>query len=187
MSFKNQFGTKESIELVSLIDMIFILLIFFLVSSYVIQTPSQEKGIFLPSPKNEPGEAQILIQIIDSNNVFWLDESSYQTIHNLRIVNGLSTAAIIRHLRNTNTYSLLQFNRKISYFKKSVQQNPDKKYFILIRCPNNLPYYLVMNIISDLAVQSNIEYGCVGGTFQDILNCNNIIIDSQHQKIKIDL
>ena len=186
MSFKQRFKIKESIELVSLIDMIFILLIFFLVSSYVIQTPSQERGLFLPTPKNEPGTAQILIQIIDSNSIFWLDKSDYTFIRN-SILSGLSTKDIVSRLYNRNSMSIQDLDSKISNLKNMVVQDPEEHYFCLIRSPNDLACGVVMDVISKIAGQSNIEYGCVGGAVNDILNCNTIKINSQEQTIKIEL
>ncbi|MFO7890259.1 MAG: biopolymer transporter ExbD [bacterium] len=186
MAFKKRFKIKESIELVSLIDMIFILFIFFLVSSYVIQTPPQERGLFLPTPKNQPGTAQILVQIIDSNTIFWLDKSDYDFIRN-SIFSGLSTQDIIYRLYNRNSMSIDQLGHKIDYVNKIVQQNPEEHYFILIRSPNDLACGVIMDIISKIAGQMNIEYGCIGGSVNDILNCNTIKINPQEQTIKIDL
>ena len=186
MSFKKRFKTKESIELVSLIDMIFILLIFFLVSSYVIQTPSQERGLFLPTPKNEPGTAQILIQIIDSNSIFWLDRSDYDLIRN-SILRGLSTSDIILRLYNRNSMPIQHLDKKIENLKTMVRLNPEEHYFCLIRSPNDLACGVIMDVISKIAGQTNIEYGCIGGSVRDILNCNTIKINPKEQTIKIDL
>ncbi len=166
--------------------MIFILLIFFLVSSYVIQTPSQERGLFLPTPKNKPGAAQILVQIINSNEIFWLDKSDYNSIRN-NIHRGLLTQNIIANLKNSNTISIKRLDNKIDRLKSIVRKNPEEHYFILIRSPDTIPCGVVMNIISKVAGQTNMEYGCVGGSINDILNCNNIMINPQEQTITIDL
>lgn len=166
--------------------MIFILFIFFLVSSYVIQTPPQERGLFLPTPENQPGTAQILVQVIDTNTMFWLDRSDYEFIRN-NIFSGLSTRDIVSRLYNKNSLSIQQLDKKINSVKRMVEQNPEEHYFVLIRSPNDLPCGVIMDVISKVAGQMNIEYGCIGGSINDILNCDNISIDTKEQTISIDL
>ncbi len=186
MSFKKRFDSNKNIELTSLIDMIFILFIFFLVSSYMIQTPSQERGLFIPAPKNEPGTAQILIQIIDSNTLFWFDKSDYNFIRN-NIIRGLSTKDIMYRLYNRNSMSFRGLDDEIDNLKSLVKKNPEEHYFVLIRSPNNLACDTVLDIISKIAGQTNIEYGCVGGSMNEILNCKTIKINPEKQTITIDL
>jgi len=186
LSFKKRFDINKNIELTSLIDMIFILFIFFLVSSYMIQTPSQERGLFIPAPKNEPGTAQILIQIVDSNTIFWFDKSDYKYIRN-NIISGLSTQDIMYRLFNRNSISIQGLDNEIDNLKSIVKQNPEEHYFILIRSPNNLACGTVMDIIAKIAGHTNIEYGCVGGSVNEILNCKTIKINPEKQTITIDL
>jgi len=186
LSFKKRFEINKNIELTSLIDMIFILFIFFLVSSYMIQTPSQERGLFLPTPKNEPGTAQILIQFVDANTIFWLDKSDYNFTKD-NIMSGLSTKNIISRLFNKNSMSIQRLDNEIEDLKLIVKQNPEEHYFILIRSPNDLSCGAVMNVISKIAGQTNIEYGCVGGSVNDILNCETLKINPEKQTITIDL
>ncbi|RKY75482.1 hypothetical protein DRQ07_11835, partial [candidate division KSB1 bacterium] len=76
MAFKSIRKKKEKIELVSLIDLLFILLVFFLVTSFVVRLPLQERNISIPTPENKPGRAQIVIQLIDNNFIFWIDEDA---------------------------------------------------------------------------------------------------------------
>jgi biopolymer transport protein ExbD len=172
---------KEKIELVSLIDMIFILLVFFLVTSFVIKMNLQERSLYVPTPKNVLGRAQYLIQFIDESRIFWLDEEASSVVANVEENYGyLSDVAlrdrIISELISENRISIDQLGQKIDLLIRSANQDPFTNYFILIRCPNDLPYYHVIHVIEKLSNTQyrNIKYGAVGGTFDDIRFCKRI-------------
>ncbi|TDI85356.1 MAG: hypothetical protein E2O78_04695, partial [Caldithrix sp.] len=81
MAFRKLTQAHRKIQLVSLIDLIFILLIFFIISSVMIKLTRAEAKLYIPTPKNEPGEAQILIQIIDQDRYLWIDHSAIDTLN----------------------------------------------------------------------------------------------------------
>jgi biopolymer transport protein ExbD len=172
---------KEKIELVSLIDMIFILLVFFLVTSFVIKLNLQERSLYVPTPKNVLGRAQLLIQFVDENRIFWLDEEASTVVESIEENYGyLSDASlrdrILSNLTSNNIISLNQMDSKINHLISAANQDPFTNYFILIRCPNELPYFHVIDVIEKLSSTKyrNIKYGCVGGTFDDIRYCKRI-------------
>ena len=146
MGFKNKDISQGKIELVSLIDMIFILLVFFLVTSFVIRTPFQERALNIPIPENVLGRAQIVIQIIDSDRVFWLDEEASSVVDEVEREYGyLSSENLTRRIvsvlidRNSISYDAL--NEKIDALREKANGDPFSKYFVLVRCPNEIPYF----------------------------------------------
>jgi biopolymer transport protein ExbD len=172
---------KEQIELVSLIDMIFILLVFFLVTSFVIKLNLQERSLYVPTPKNVLGRAQLLIQFVDENRIFWLDEEASTVVESIEENYGYLNDASLRdrilsNLTSNNIISLNQMDSKINHLISAANQDPFTNYFILIRCPNELPYFHVIDVIEKLSSTKyrNIKYGCVGGTFDDIRYCKRI-------------
>ncbi len=172
---------KEKIELVSLIDMIFILLVFFLVTSFVIKLNLQERSLYVPTPKNVLGRAQLLIQFVDENRIFWLDEEASTVVESIEENYGYLNDASLRdrilsNLTSNNIISLNQMDSKINHLISAANQDPFTNYFILIRCPNELPYFHVIDVIEKLSSTKyrNIKYGCVGGTFDDIRYCKRI-------------
>jgi len=181
MGFKNIKRTKEKVELISLIDMLFILLVFFLVTSFVIRLPLQERSISIPTPENRPGRAQIVIQLIDGNTVFWLDETASAEVRNIENRMGYMSRSrlntyIVGKLVQKYTIPYQEFTEKLGNLVHTADKNPDHQYFVMIRSPDALPYVHVVNVISRLTKTSynNINFGCVGGSLKDIRDCNSI-------------
>jgi len=181
LPLKDKKRPKERIELVSLIDMIFILLVFFLVTSFVIRMPLQERTLFVPTPNNEVGRAQILIQFIDSDTVFWLDETAAAVTERIEQEFGYLSSQRLRdrifsELINSNTMSIERLKLQLDRLKQRAGDDPFARFFILIRCPNNLPYDRVIDVIGQVSDSNypNIRYGCTGGTLNEIRSCRRI-------------
>ena len=175
MAFKVRKKSKEQLELVSLIDMILILLVFFLVTSYVMQLKYQEEGIYVPTPENKPGRAQIVLQLMAGGNFFWLDEGATQEVRRLRATYGFlpepdRSRSVVSALADANVFGPERLEERLSRLKDRARNHPDATFFILIRCPNALPYARVMDVIASLtdAGLPNIKYGCVGGEMRDL-------------------
>ena len=75
-------------------------------------------------------------------------------------------------------------------------QDPFARFFVLIRCPNDIPYFRVIDVITKLSdtPYRNIRYGCVGGTLTQIRQCQRIytVVEEDAQgnrrkNIQIDL
>jgi biopolymer transport protein ExbD len=181
MAFIKNKRNKEQIELISLIDMIFILLVFFLVTSFVMRMPRQERKLYMPTPKNTLGRAQILIQFIDNNKVFWLDNNASSVVEDIEQNYGYLSSTNLRNkiigaLIKMNTISIDQLEENLAVLKQKADNSPSEKLFVLIRCPNDLPFFDVVKIIASISETQyrNLNYGCVGGTFDQIVNCKRI-------------
>jgi len=181
VAFTKDEKLKERVELVSLIDMIFILLVFFLVTSFVIRLPMQEKGMYVPTPEYSLGRAQMIIQFIDENHIFWMDESVSNTVEEIEESFGyLSVESlrdkILKELIEKNTITNEQLNDKINQLLVLADQDMSLKFFVLIRCPNDIPYFRVIDIIAKLSNTNyrNIKYGCTGGDIKGIKECKRI-------------
>jgi biopolymer transport protein ExbD len=200
VAFKRPKKPKESFELVSLIDMIFILLVFFLVTNFVIKMPLQERSLYIPTPKSETGRAQIVIQFIDGNRIFWLDDTVSGLVSEIEENYGYLSpqrlrTRIVSELIRRNTISSGELNSKLDALRKRADEDPYVSYFILIRCPNDLPFARMIDIIAKISdtAYRNIKYGCVGGELEDIRQCKRITTVSelddkgfQRQNIRID-
>ena len=181
MALKIKRKPKERIELISLIDMIFILLVFFLVTSFVIRMPLQERNLYLPTPENRVGRAQIVIQFIDENRIFWLDEDAAAVAEEIEQNYGYLSPARLRdrvltELIARNTISFRRLEEKLNQLRERANQDPFSRFFVLIRCPNELPYFEVVDVIGKISetTYQNIKYGCVGGTLDQIQSCRRI-------------
>ena len=181
MAFRKRETDRRKIELISLIDVVFLLLLFFLVTSFVIHLSKQEQKLDIPTPKNIRGRTQILIQLMERGNFFWIDENSVTMVRKIReeksyLPTNLINAEILNKLLNTNSFSETGFKAKLQEFVRKADQDPRAKYFVLIRCPNEIPYFRVVDIIKTLSSSKygNIKYGCVGGSIAQIRNCKRI-------------
>ncbi|MBC8185180.1 biopolymer transporter ExbD [candidate division KSB1 bacterium] len=196
MAFNRLKNEKRKMQLISLMDMVFILLLFFLVTMVVAQLSKAEQKLYIPTPKNnERGRTQILIQLLEGKSILWLDrnstpivekvmhEQSYKLPNELRqeILNTLLQQCVIAEY---------ELKAKLSQLVSNANLKPNHQYFVLIRCPDIEPYSRTVKIISALAKAKykNIKYGCVGGSINQIRNCQNIttVNESGHLNLWID-
>ena len=190
MAFKKKRGQKTRVELVSLIDMIFILLVFFLVTSFVNRAPLQERRMYVPSPENVLGRAQIVIQFVDEDRAFWLDESASSVVEDIEERFGYLSpprlrTRILSELISRNIISTGQLAGKLEQLRERANQDPFARFFVLIRCPNEIPYFRVIDVIAKISDTSyrNIKYGCVGGTLEQMQRCRRIytVVETDEQ------
>ncbi len=181
MPFKKKEKKKEPVELVSFFDIIFNIFIFSVVTSFVAKIPLQERSLYIPTPENTLGRAQIVIQFIDGNHVFWLDESASELVTEMEENYGYLSDSRLRdqifiELFSQNILTMQELDAKLSKLRLQANQNPHATYFLLIRCPNEIPYFRVLDIIANISDISfrNIKYGCVGGTLDEIQQCRRI-------------
>jgi biopolymer transport protein ExbD len=175
LSFKRRIGGSKEVPLVSFMDMIFNLLLFFLVTSYIATNSKVEKRFVFPTPKIELGTAEVFIQWIDEGSVFWIDQSESADLQ--RILNETSyltpeeqSRTAIENLRNRNRMDADQLAEKLRSLVRTADADPGKKYFVLLRCPNQLPYSRVLEVVARLSDTrfNNIEYGTSGGTLDQL-------------------
>jgi len=183
---------KRKLQLISLMDVVFILLLFFLVSVFFASMPNEERKLPVPTPKNEPGYAQVLIQLIDDKKFFYVDplitKDLVKKITEIDRMTYLSPAERLKRKKElllrtcTFTYTdpkMPNVNRlrvKINQLIDLANKSPQARYFVMIRCPDNLEYASVIQIIQQLskAKYGNIQYGLVGGTIDDIRKSRSI-------------
>ena len=177
---KGEIGRRKT-ELISLIDVVFLLLLFFLITSFVIHLSKEEQKLDIPTPENRRGRTQILIQLLEGGRFFWIDENSAAVVQKIREENSylpanLLNTEVLRGLERTNTFSETRFRAKLRELIRKADEDPRAKYFVLIRCPNEIPYFKVVDIIRVLSGSKygNIKYGCIGGSIVQIRNCKKI-------------
>lgn len=165
----------------SFIDMLFMILIFYLVTCYSATVAFTERKMYIPTPKNELGRAQIVLQCIDENNMFWLDETASGIVTEVENeMSYLSTEnlnkAIFDELLKRNMLTWNAVNDRLNDIVRQADQNPQATYFALIRVPNAMPYFRVADIISTFsnAQFQNIKYGCIAGTLDQLKRCKEI-------------
>lgn len=185
MAFKSMNEEKRKPQLHSLIDMTFILLLFFLVTSMIAQLAETEQKLAIPTPENKPGRAQILIQFIDQNQLLFLDESAGSIVEYVENFYGFRSeefrkGEIIRMLLSDKRFmkSKSELLRHLIALKSTVRERGES-YFILIRCPDELPYYHVIDVIQTISDESNLQFGCVGGSIEDIQGARRIYLKQQ--------
>jgi len=174
MAFKKISHVNRKVQMVSLIDLIFILLIFFIITSIMIKLSKGEAKLYVPTPKNEPGEAQIFIQIIDEDKYLWIDHTVIDTLnaYSYKMPDPVSTQYKVNVLLEKMVVSETGLQQKIERLKRQLQRQPNEDYFILIRCPEDKPYYVATNIIEQLVDTPQLEYGCVAGSVDDLKTGN---------------
>lgn len=161
--------------------MIFILLVFFLVTSYVIRMPLQEHTLYIPTPENELGRAQILIQLIDESSVLWLDESVSGRVESIENELGFLSPdrlrqRILDEIISENRMTFTELKIRLDRLCERAESDPYQRFFLLIRSPDSMPYFRIIELISQLSYSDfrNIKYGCVGGTLEEIKNCRRV-------------
>lgn len=187
MPFKSHAHERRSVPFTSLIDLIFILLIFFIISSIMIKLTKGESKLYIPTPISEPGEAQVLIQILDEDNYLWLDHTAIDTLLFYRdlLPNQGDNKAKVNLLLDKMTLHSDELFDRLANLQTSSNFQRNREYFVMIRCPDHLPYYLATNIIERFVDNPNFEYGCVAGSIEDIKSSKNIFVEGN--VIQIDL
>ena len=181
--------------LIGLIDVIFLLLIFFLVTKVVTELGKMEQKVLVGVPKNEPGYAQILIQVVDPDSYIWLDYKAFEPIYkSIRRPDQLSpqtrTKKFREGLSQLKPISFEEIKAKITNKLDSINKENERavgkssrnpqiaKYYFLIRCPDRYPYGVVVDLLR--LVEENrgnmgaINYGTTGGDFDDIAEARSI-------------
>jgi len=178
MAFRREIIHERRVPLVSLIDLIFILLIFFIVTSVMVRLTKGEAKLYIPIPKNEPGEAQILIQIIDGDRYLWMDHTAIDTLNRYSYLfkSSNTPANKIDLLLSKMTLNGETLFARVAKLKEALNMIERKEYFILIRCPDRLPYFYATNIMETLAGNPYLEYGCVAGAIDDLRNSRNFVV-----------
>ncbi len=73
---------KKAVGLMSLVDVVFLLLVFFLVVSIFVNSEQNEFAVRVGTPEEIEGEANILIQVTADGNFFFIDDTYFREIEN---------------------------------------------------------------------------------------------------------
>jgi len=182
VAFKKLRGGKNKAQLISLMDMAFLLLLFFLVTTLVSQSTKSEQQLTIPTPENkQPGRAQIMIQLINQNSYLFVDQTTNDVVQDVInqwgfLPHNLLMQRIAETLLAQCRYNDAQLQEKLSQLRSRANQHPEEEYFILIRCPDELPYYLVIDLIRAISGLPNLNYGCVGGSIYQIQTAKEIAL-----------
>lgn len=186
MAFKPLRSGKQKPQLHSLVDLAFILLLFFLVTSMMVQLAEKEQKLSLPTPENKPGRAQILVQLVDANQFIFLDQSANSIVQQVNNNYGFRSEEwrrqeIIRMMMSKMLLTRTQVLEKLAALRDRAAAIPEEINFVLIRCPDELPYYHVIDIIQAVSGLPNIQYGCTGGSPDDIRNARRIYLREESE------
>lgn len=183
MAFKKNHETRRKLKLIALIDLVFILLIFFIVTSLIVKLAEGESKLAVPTPKNEEGVAQVLIQITEDGYV-WIDD----TARNIMAQDYLDSPGSVRNriarIIADGTVSSIEVMDRLTSLYQRADRNRAKIFNVIVRCPDDAPYWRVINLLERLQggrKLENLNYGLLGGTIEDIRNS-----DPQLQEYPID-
>jgi len=169
--------------------MIFILLVFFMVTVTVVRLTVKEQKLPVPTPISERGRAQIVIQLLNNGDFLWIDDRATALISKVMDkiekkfsymspakLNQTKTKRALDVLLKKNIFPGNQMKAKLDQLLKKANSDPSSNYFVLLRSPDEIPYYKIIDIIQKFnsAKYQNILYGCVGGTLNDIKNSKNV-------------
>ncbi len=164
MPYRYQRKPRRKLMLFPLMDMFFILLIFFLVTSGFSPVPPEQRGAFNNVPRMAVGEAQILIQVVNESEVFWLDNTSFDGAWR----NDFYAANRVPMQVETLRERLLQWY-------ESVGMCVGEEVLVVVRAPHDLPFRAVVNLQESLRnlFESNLArfdvvFSLLPGSLQDI-------------------
>lgn len=147
-----------------LMDMFFILLIFFLVTSGFSPVPPQQRGTFNNVPKEAVGEAQILVQIISEDEVLWLDNSSFSGDWRGGLIDANRIPMRIESLRD-----------RLMQWYESVGMCVGEQVLVVVRTPHDLParsvVYLeqsLQDLFEDNLARFDVVFSLLPGSPEDI-------------------
>ncbi len=166
MGLRRHRRSRRKLMLFPLMDMFFILLLFFLVTSGFSPDPPEERGTFSGTPNPAMGEAQILLQVVSPDSSIWLDNTSFSgswNTPNLLSINGVH-------------HDLESLTRRLQRFQRMVGNCAGRTILTAVRCPDNLVYGDIDRLQSNLGAAFaktmpgyELTFGLVPGTADQIL------------------
>ena len=187
MAFRSIERKRRKPQWTSLIDMAFILVIFFAVTNIVVKMEKGEANVSVPLPKNQMGRAQVLIQLFGQETLqgyYFIDPTAADRVD--QILNDYGylpreqvQTKIIDYFQS-RFFDKSELMQNVEDIIKSAQSKSEE-YFFLIRCPEQMPYYHVIDIIQKISKVSEIEYGCVEGSFDDVRTADIQTVQTQNQ------
>ena len=163
-----------------LMDMFFILLLFFLVTSGTAPRQARSPGFTCITPVEQVGQAQILLQLIDANTLLWLDNTNFN--------GSVQEAFSSEYYITINPNSLEQ---RLDRFKNDIGQCVGEQILTVIRCPAEMDYGDIINIEQGLeeAFKSRMpafkpQFALLEGSVTEIIEANVITHRSDSVEIR---
>jgi len=187
MAFKPAKRNKAKLQLFGLIDTVFILLLFFIVTLTV---GSERKEYTFKSslPRSGRGYANAVIQILGANRYKWMEyEELRERVDNFEwSVNP--EMAIKNSIENTPEITRKQaLNRLRSYMERvnNVREARAFRCYVLILCSENIKYGDVIDVLNVINMFDNpyINYGLAYGA-EDALN--NVTVQVRNGEFIVD-
>lgn len=203
MAFNRVDETQKKPGLIPLVDVIFLLLIFFLVASFVRTGARKEQKLTIPTPVQKEGAMDILVQLFKTQHgelrAYFISSEINEVYR--RIYQGLDerfptiTDDQIELTKNVFEVVRSDYNLSTSRLKERLAKLKSSKtpVFIGIRCPYDVPYFKVIELKSTIPLVSQykwpIRYGFIEGDEASLFNARIIpdIKDDKVRSILIDL
>jgi hypothetical protein len=182
MSLKKRLGrtvrgpARRKLMLFPLMDMFFILLLYFIVTAGMRPDLLSEEGIMYPTPVKLIGNSQIFIQIKNTDSLLWLDNTCF--------LSGWRTDFIGSNvIENSPTQLMDRFRQYYEELGKCAGSN----ILVTIRCPGNMDFKFIhileknLQNLFDIMIRNegeldndnqnpkrNLDFNLIEGMFQDI-------------------
>ena len=134
----------RKITLIPLMDIAFILLIFFLLNMFTLSGNQQETQLktLIPKKSGSLQGMQAVIQIIDRKKAYWWDSDL------VRVIDQGYKGPYSRLLKNKKyLMSLNECQRKLVSLIKKANNTPFRQYRILVRSPEKLPIEIPLKFL----------------------------------------
>lgn len=166
MALRRYRRSRRKLMLFPLMDMFFILLLFFLVTSGFSPDPPEERGTFISTPNPALGEAQILLQVVSPDSSIWLDNTAFS--------GSWEKGTLLT--RNGVHHDIESLTRRFERFRRMVGMCAGRTILTAVRCPDNLVYGDIDRLQSNLEAAFaktipgyELTFGLVPGTADQIL------------------
>lgn len=186
MSFKHDPLLREKYGLTPLIDMVFLLLIFFLVTSYVGTGVISEQTLLVPTPIQKEGVMNILIQLYKTKTgdlrAYYIDSSINEVYRRIDAGSDYRFNFVTKDptIKAKRVFQVIEwdYDLSINALKKRLKELESSKtsLFIGVRCPYDVPYFEAIEVTSDIPVRSRfgwpIRYGFIEGEKKTLFSAN---------------
>jgi biopolymer transport protein ExbD len=134
------YNHKRRLVLFPLIDIFFILLIF-----YLFVEQFQPMAAFVDVPKKTgTGQVNAVVQVLDEGRYVWIDSTCFNSF-----ATGERSLSEDRRTEFLNNLSqdMGRFRADLLVLDSTLKEQKLTSYAVLLRCPGNLPYSVVSNMV----------------------------------------
>ena len=167
MAFVRKASPARRIDLIPLMDMAFILLVFFAINMYSQAGERSEVRVSIVVPELSVSKVQVLVQIVSPDLVYWWDSTAVGAVEQA-FARGRSPSNVLftRKYRKTMQQALDRFLAVVS----AANASPGEEFQILVRCPGDVPYEVPLKFVqlASLTKWGNVRVGLVGGSSEEL-------------------